>query len=228
MTIDPKQFWEEKLVQWEDGRYGSPPRATGLLEWIADRSSMSLRYRVDVTVKLLEPYVQGKRIVEFGCGSGQLARKFIEFGATSYFGVDIAEAAIENARRLNAGEDRRIEFRVGSVSDLPSVSADIVFSLGLLDWLQDAEIAHLFRASGRAHFLHAIAEKRPSLQQLLHRSYVQLAYGYRTKSYRPRYFRPQHIKTLADSVERRPLYIYRNWRLSFGALISTLPIGPEI
>ena len=97
--------------------------------------------------------------------------------------------------------------------------------MGLFDWLRDDEIANVFAKSGSADFLHAIAEQRPGLQQWLHRAYVQLAFGYRTDSYRPRYFTCGHIKALATTAVPRPLYVYRNRRLSFGALISSLPVG---
>lgn len=228
MAIDPKQFWEEKLVAWEQGRYGQPQRPAGPLEWIANRSSTSLRYRVDVTAELLQPFLANKRVAEFGCGSGLLARRLIDYGAASYLGIDIAEAAISKAHQSHHDKDARIQFMVGAVRDIGKISADLVISLGLLDWLRDDEIAHLFAISGAADFLHAIAERRPGIQQSLHRLYVQLAYGYRTRDYRPRYYTCEHIKSIADAAIARPLYAYRSWRLSFGALISSLPIGKEI
>jgi SAM-dependent methyltransferase len=225
MAVDPKQFWEAKLLAWEEGRYGRPDRPRGLLEWIANRSSMSLRFRVAITPELLRPYLAGRRVLELGCGSGIIAGKLIEHGAASYLGIDIAESAIEKARS-RYGNDARLQFQVGNVADLPSPSVDLIVSLGLFDWLTDDEIAAVFRQSGKADFLHAIAERRPGIQQWLHRSYVQLAYGYRTDSYRPRYFTCDHIKSLAEV--HQPLHVYRSWRLSFGALISSLPIGPKI
>jgi SAM-dependent methyltransferase len=225
MPVDPKQFWEDKLSSWEQGRYGRPERALGLLEWIANRSSMSLRHRLTITPELLKPFLAGKRVVELGCGSGLLAARFIEYGATSYLGIDIAESAIRNARQAHGGRDARIAFAVEGVADLQPLAADLVVSLGLFDWLRDDEIANVFAKSGSADFLHAIAERRPGLQQWLHRAYVQLAYGYRTDSYRPRYLTCGHIEALAMAVVHRPVYIYRHWQLSFGALISSLPIG---
>jgi SAM-dependent methyltransferase len=225
MAVDPKQFWEAKLLAWEEGRYGRPDRPRGLLEWIANRSSMSLRFRVAIAPELLRPYLAGKRVLELGCGSGIIAGKLIEHGAASYLGIDIAESAIEKARS-RYGNDARMQFQVGNVAGLPSLSADLIVSLGLFDWLTDDEIASVFRQSSKADFLHAIAERRPGIQQWLHRSYVQLAYGYRTDSYRPRYFTCDHIKSLAEV--HQPLHVYRSWRLSFGALISSLPIGPKI
>jgi SAM-dependent methyltransferase len=225
MPVDPKEFWEAKLLGWEQGRYGSPDRPRGFLEWIANQSSSSLRFRVSITPKLLQPFLFNKHVVELGCGSGIIAGKFLEYGASSYLGIDVADSAIEKARSRH-GHDARIQFRVGSVAVLPPLSADLIVSLGLFDWLTDDEISAVFRQSGKADFLHAIAERRPGIQQWLHRHYVQLAYGYRTDSYRPRYFTCDHIKSLADV--RRPLHVYRSWRLSFGALISSLPIGPKI
>jgi SAM-dependent methyltransferase len=227
MAIDPKEFWETKLLGWEQGRYGSPDRPLGFLEWIANRSSASLRFRVSIVPELLKPFLLNKAVVELGCGSGIIAGKFLEYGAASYLGIDIAESAIEKARARHAS-DARMRFQVGNVADLPQLSADLVVSLGLFDWLTDDEIAAVFRQSGKADFLHAIAERRPGIQQWLHRSYVQLAYGYRTDRYRPRYFTCDHVRSLSAAGASRPLYVYRNWRLSFGALLSSLPIGPEV
>jgi SAM-dependent methyltransferase len=226
MAVDPKQFWEAKLPAWEQGRYGSPDRQHGFLEWIANRSSMSLRFRVAITPELLRPYLAGKHVVELGCGSGIIAGRLIEYGAATYLGIDIAESAIERAR-ARYGDDARLRFQISSVADMLPVSADLVISLGLFDWLTDDEIAAVFRKSGSADFLHAIAEQRSGVQQWLHRSYVQLAYGYRTDSYRPRYLTCEHVGSLAASA-RRPLYVYRNWRMSFGALVSSLPVGKRL
>jgi len=227
VPVDAKEFWEAKLIGWEQGRYGSPARPLGFLEWIANRSSSSLRFRVSIVPELLKPFLSNKKVVELGCGSGIIARKFLDYGAASYLGIDIAESAIEKARSRH-GNEPRMQFQVGSVAELPPLSADLVVSLGLFDWLTDADIAAVFRQSGKADFLHAIAERRPGIQQWLHRSYVQLAYGYRTNQYRPRYFTCEHVRALSAAGACRPLYVYRNWRLSFGALLSSLPIGPQV
>ena len=224
MPVDPKQFWEDKLLAWEQGRYGQPGRPPGPLEWIANRSSTSLRYRLAVTPELLRPFLAGRRVVELGCGSGLLAARLIAYGAASYLGIDIAESAIRKARDTHAG-DARIAFAVGSVAELSPLPADLVISLGLFDWLDDEEIANVFAKSGSADFLHAIAERRPGLQQWLHRAYVELAYGHRTDGYRPRYLTCGHIEALAKAVVPRRLHVFRHRQLSFGALISSLPIG---
>jgi SAM-dependent methyltransferase len=226
MAADPKQFWEARLASWEEGRYGQPRRPLSVLEWIANRSSMSLRHRIAITPELLKPFLTNRRVVELGCGSGLLAGRLIEYGAASYLGVDIAETAIRAARASHGDRDPRIQFQVGAVAELPEISADLVVSLGLFDWLTDQDIADVFRKSGSADFLHAIAERRPGIQQLLHRSYVRLAYA--RDSYRPRYLTCEHVRSLAAPNARTPLYVYRHWRLSFGALVSSLPIGERM
>jgi SAM-dependent methyltransferase len=228
MAVEPKQFWEAKILDWEQGRYARPNRPIGVLEWIADRSSMSLRFRIDITPELLAPFLANKRVVELGCGSGLLAGRIIDYGAASYVGVDLAETAIAKARQRHRASDSRIAFEVADVASMRPLAADLVISLGLFDWLTDDEIAAVFQKFGSADFLHAIAERRPGIQQWLHRIYVQLAYGHRTDSYRPRYFTCDHVKVLAAAGARRPVYAYRNFRLSFGALLSSLPIGQAV
>lgn len=230
MSVDPKSFWEKKILTWEEGRY-EPRKARGsLLERIADASSSSLRYRIQIAVELLEPHIKGRSVLEIGCGSGLIAQRFLEAGAASYHGIDIAEAAIEiaNQRKREQGWSERITFAVGTVRDMATVTHDVVVSLGVLDWLTDEELAILFARQGKADFLHAIAEKRLSISQALHRAYVQVSYGHRTGAYRPRYFAAADIARLAAKSRPGPFFAYRHRKLSFGALVSTLPVGPRI
>jgi SAM-dependent methyltransferase len=227
-AIDRKQFWETKILEWEQGRYGTRTRNPGILEWAADRASASVRFRIAITPELLRPFLATQRVVELGCGSGLLARPLIEAGAASYLGIDLADTAVRKARERYGERDPRITFRVGAASDGPLLDADLVVSLGLLDWLTGPEIADLFRRSGAAHFLHAVAERRCRPDQWIHRVYVQLAYGRRTADYRPRYMTCAQVKDLARAAADRPMYAYRDRRLSFGVLVSSLPIGEEI
>ncbi len=228
--VDPKDFWEEKILTWEEGRYEPRKSKGSLMERIADASSRSLRYRIKVSVDLLKEHVKGKSVFEVGCGSGLVAQKFIDYGATKYVGIDIAETAIDiaNKRKADQGWSDRISFHVGTVRDMKPVVEDIVFSLGVLDWLTDEELAILFERQGRADYLHAIAEQRMSLSQYAHRAYVHIAYGHRTGAYRPRYFTAADIARGIAKHKPGAHYAFRNPQLSFGALISSFPIGDPI
>ena len=200
---DPKSFWDERILRWERDRYSNPIGATSLVERLASRSSNSLRFRIEVTPKLLTPYVGGKRIVDIGCGSGLNAERLLECGAASYIGLDISPSAIENAKKLAAerGTIDRTTFVVGTVRDLEQYAPDIVISLGLLDWLSDAELESLFREQKNADFLHAFAERRNSLSQLIHR---WLAYGRSNGGYAPRYYSARELVHLAAQYHSGP------------------------
>ena len=225
-SVDPKQFWDDKILTWEDGRYGENAKRGSLLERIADRASDSLRFRLACTKQLLAPHVGGKRIVELGCGSGLLSGDLISLGAESYRGFDISTTAVSHARDLAArqGLGDKVTFEVCPVEDLQPLNADVVFSLGLFDWLDDAAIARIFETGGKAEYLHAISEKRATASQYLHRLYVFLAYGWRTGSYAPKYHTVAEIEAHALPHNQHGVHVYRDPRLSFATLISTLPI----
>lgn len=222
--INPQEFWDKKITGWEDGRYDEIRPSATLLEKIANCSSASLRFRMAITGTLLAPHVKGRRIVELGCGSGLLARDLLACGALSYQGFDISPIAIDRARVMarehKLGDMAR--FDVAAVSALPRLEADIVVSLGLFDWLSDQDLQRVFELSGKADYHHAISEKRASLTQALHRLYVHVAYGYRTGGYVPRYFAVTQIEALAHQFNDKPVRVFRDNRLSFGAFLTTL------
>ncbi len=220
-------FWEKKILSWEEGRYGGSSAAQPLLERAANRLSGSLRFRLFITGELLAPFVAGKTVLELGCGSGLLASRIMAAGAASYLGVDFAEAAIDNARRraAAAGLSGAVRFQKGAADGPGIEAADIVVSLGLFDWLGDEEIARLFARNPNGDFLHAISEKRRSLSQLAHRAYCLLAYGFRTKGYVPRYLGVEQVAGIYRRYGGKPVYVYRHKKLGFGALVTTLPVA---
>lgn len=227
-SIDPKDFWDEKILKWEKSRYERPVKKDSFSEKIAGLLSNSLRQRLAIARELILPYVKGKRIVELGCGSGFLAEDFIRAGAREYSGIDVSEKAISEAQRryLHSAYSSQINFSSRNISSLEQIDADIVISLGLLDWLDKNEINKIFKLAAGISFFHSISEKRPfSVQQIIHRLYVYLSYGHKTGAYIPHYYYASEIMEIAARHTEKPINCYRTRRLSFSIFLTTLPIN---
>ena len=228
---NPKDFWEQKILSWENGRYNLEPDSRNTtFETFANKGSGSLRFRIHKTGEMLSEFVEGKNVVELGCGRGLLTRALMDAGARSYLGIDIAEAAIFTARDVHQDliKTGTVDFVQGKVDELPKQPADIIFSLGLLDWLTDAELQSMFAWRPDANHFHAIAEKRFSLTQLIHKMYVYVAYGHRTKGYVPRYYTIEDMLGYMACLTHKERYVYRSHKLTFGAFVSTFPIGEPV
>ena len=222
---DAKAFWNAKILGWEDSRYGGAA-TPGLIEALAGRASSSLRFRLDVAARLLAPHLAGRRVVELGCGSGLLAERLLALGAASYQGYDLSEAAIARAEQRAAASPRgeAMRFTVAAVADLPPQGDALAISLGLVDWLAPAELDRLFALGRQGSCLHALSERRRSAEQLIHRAYVQLSYGWKNGGYAPRYHEVAEIAAIANRYGVGPLTVFRHRRLRFGVFVSDLPL----
>jgi SAM-dependent methyltransferase len=98
-------------------------------------------------VELLDPK-PGERILDLGCGSGQLTAKIAEAGAR-VIGIDLSPEMIAQAR-ANYPQTRNalhsvaplIEFAIGDATSFEIVEqVDAVFSNAVLHWVKDAAAA---------------------------------------------------------------------------------------
>jgi SAM-dependent methyltransferase len=225
MKIDKKLFWENKIIGWEDIRYQRSEENFNFFESIVNRTNKTLIFRLETAFKSLLPYIKDKKVVELGCGSGFLSNEFIKMGASSYIGYDISEAAIKRAKEKSINTHKnKINFFANTITNLSTLDADYVFSLGLTDWLSDEELEHLFYITRNSHNLHSISENRFSISQILHKLYVHLSYGRKSQSYVPRYYKTKKIEDLMKKNSNKEVCIFRHKRLSFGTLISSFPI----
>jgi SAM-dependent methyltransferase len=85
--------------------------------------------------------VQGRRVIDFGCGSGRLGRIALDLGAVSVVGVDLSEKNLTRARDAvaAAGLGERISFVLGRPDALPldSASADVLLCFDVMEHVLD-------------------------------------------------------------------------------------------
>jgi ubiquinone/menaquinone biosynthesis C-methylase UbiE len=97
--------------------------------------------RLELNVERLRP-LDGKKILDVGCGSGRFCIAFALEGAAKVVGIDFAQAMIEIADELakKAGVADRCEFVVGSFPDDIDPSEgpfDASTANGFFDYVQD-------------------------------------------------------------------------------------------
>lgn len=86
------------------------------------------------------PEIQGKQVVDLGCGFGWVSRWMRERGAASVLGIDLSQSMIERARRDT--NDEGIEYRIGDLEglQLPSASFDVAFSSLAFHYVRDFDL----------------------------------------------------------------------------------------
>jgi SAM-dependent methyltransferase len=99
-------------------------------------------------IRALLPHLNGKRIVDLGCGFGWFARWARQHGAAQVLGLDISENMIGRARAETA--DANIEYRVEDLEtlDLPNNSFDLAYSSLAFHYIADFD--RLMRTVHRA------------------------------------------------------------------------------
>ena len=103
--------------------------------------------------------VNGKRVVDFGCGSGANTALLVKRGA-HVWGIDISEDLLRLAQRRLAvsGRGGEATFIAGSAHDMPfpDASIDVVFGIAILHHLDldlvSREVRRVLKPGGRAIF----------------------------------------------------------------------------
>ena len=90
-------------------------------------------------LKQMLPDLQGKRVLDLGCGFGWHCRYAIENGATSVIGVDISEMMIKVAKSKTASD--AIQYICMPIEDIsfPEASFDVVISSLTLHYIPSFE-----------------------------------------------------------------------------------------
>jgi SAM-dependent methyltransferase len=112
---------------------------------------------------LRQPPPPGARVLDVGCGTGELESRLAgRFRDASFLGLDLEEPHLERARARCAVHGARVQFETGDALSLPLPSAqfDLVISRHVLQSLPDAPraIAEMVRVAKPGGRLHMLAE----------------------------------------------------------------------
>ena len=98
----------------------------------------SMRMRFEYTMRGCQP-VEGKSVVDIGCGPGHYSIRLAEMGARSILGLDFAPGMIEiaNENAAHAGVESRCQFVYGDFLQYPfNCTFDYAVVMGFMDYVE--------------------------------------------------------------------------------------------
>lgn len=202
------------------GRYGEVSR-------IAESQQAFDNWRDDILQKslgYLPPIaLEGKTVLDFGCGGGDLSRLLIERGASKVYGVDLNSEALAQARQSNR-YGSSAEFLLGTESSipLPSNSVDFVFCIAVLEHVIDVDSIlaewHRILRPGGAVWIDWSAWHHPDASHL--GPLVPIPYA-------QCFFSEQTLSRTAARVRRLPSYRPKFWDRDAGGELQTNGPPPD-
>ena len=147
---DRARSYFEKLAPEYDRAFRWQGR--GALNALVNRTFRSTTF--EQRMRMLESLfaelgLEGKGVLDLGCGSGQVTELVASLGARVH-AVDISPRMIEIARQSveRAGLADRVTFEQGDVTSLPLSERDVVMLIGVVEYYRDA--ASLIERAARA------------------------------------------------------------------------------
>jgi SAM-dependent methyltransferase len=176
-------------------------------------------------VDLVSRHCRGKRLLEYGCGTGGNSAVWVDLGA-DVTGIDISAAGIEKAKERAAGDgfDARYHVMDAERTEFDDDSFDVVVGRGVLHHLKIdrscAEIARIIKRSGHAIFV----------EPLGHNPLINL-YRRRTQSMRTEHEHPLKIGDFAAAeryFSRVDVAYFNLFTLPAVALRNTILFKPVL
>ncbi|AZN41246.1 class I SAM-dependent methyltransferase [Paenibacillus albus] len=108
-------------------KYSQMPRSVGGLEAAGEWS----------TFRGMLPDLQGKKVLDLGCGFGWHCRYAREMQASSVLGIELSANMLERAKEMT--DDQQIEYRQMAIEDIdfPAGAFDVVLSSLALHYVED-------------------------------------------------------------------------------------------
>ena len=142
-----KTYFDRAAVTF-DTFYGH--KRTPLMQWVDRKFRSDIFERYRIAFEMLVP-MQGKTMIDIGCGSGPYVVEAVRRGARRVVGLDMAAEMLELARRRAeaAGVLERCAFVRGTFpQDAPAETFNFAVVMGVMDYVADP-----------APFLSALAQR---------------------------------------------------------------------
>jgi 2-polyprenyl-3-methyl-5-hydroxy-6-metoxy-1,4-benzoquinol methylase len=139
MSLDRTQTFFHQYANDFDAIYGNQ---NGLVDSFVNRLfRQSMKLRFEKTIEGCSP-VEGKSVLDVGCGPGHYAITLAQRGAGRVVGIDFAEGmltlATEHAQKVGVGQ--RCNFRVADFYKYaPEELFDYVVVMGFMDYMPEPE-----------------------------------------------------------------------------------------
>jgi SAM-dependent methyltransferase len=131
----------------------------GRRNWASDAVSWGIFDVPEETLSLLPDDLEGKDVVELGCGTGYVSAWMARRGARPV-GIDNSPAQLETARRFQREFGIEFPLHLGDAEETPFADASFDFAIseyGAAIWCDPyrwiPEAARILRPGGRLHFL---------------------------------------------------------------------------
>lgn len=217
--MNSKQYWENKIIEWEDSVKGV--NKVSFIEKVATVFRKPLQYRSSMSLQLLRPFVHEKIVLDLGCGSGFFDMALYDLAKPSkIIGIDISSQAIKRAQKT-ANERNLMEicqFFEGDAGRMSLPKVDVTIGLGFLDYLTLSEIKFLFERLKSKYFLFSFSERKLSVLRFMHILYM-------LSQSCPKHFYNTKVEIKQCIGEKFGATIFLNDRhLSFSCLVHNLPV----
>jgi 2-polyprenyl-3-methyl-5-hydroxy-6-metoxy-1,4-benzoquinol methylase len=139
MSLERTQTFFHQYANDFDAIYGNQ---NGVFDSVINRFfRKSMRLRYEKSIEGCEP-VQGKSVLDVGCGPGHYSITLAQRGASRVVGIDFADGmlqlATEHARQVGVSD--RCKFMVADFFTYqPQEIFDFVIAMGFMDYMPDAE-----------------------------------------------------------------------------------------
>ena len=130
-------------------------------------ASYPSKQRLYATIDRHTAHLRGQTILDYGCGRGEMAMKYLANGADKVAAIDISEVYVEDLRqqaRAAGIAEKRCDFRAMDAHklDFPDASFDLVVGYGILHHLDPsvafAEIYRVLKPNGRVLLQEPLAD----------------------------------------------------------------------